>query len=115
MAMRLNHAAVEQAKKLIRAGKVVKDSDWSKAQPSTTAENKFLEDHDWDAFGLWYLGRDTGEDKDSKGGHNFPYGDFKQVHRKGLVAAKQRAAQNDYHTIEKAADDLLALIDGDDA
>lgn len=115
MAMQLNHAAVEQARKLIRNGEVVRDSDWSKAQPSADDENRFLEEHDWDAYGLWYLGRDTGDDKDTKGGHNFPYGDFRKVHRKALIAAKQRAAQNDYNTIENAADELLALIDGDDA
>ena len=34
MAMKLNQAAFEQAKKLIRDGKVVKDSDWSSAKPS---------------------------------------------------------------------------------
>jgi hypothetical protein len=114
MAMQVNKAAVENAKKLIRAGKVVKDSDWSKAQPSASVENKYLEDHDWDEFGAWYLARDTSDDKDTKGGHNFPFGDFKKVHRKALIAAKQRAAQNDYGSIEKAADELLEMIDGDD-
>ena len=114
MAMRLNKAAFEQAKQLIRDGKVVRDSDWSKAQPSAADENTFLEEHDWDEFGKWYLARDTDDDADTKGGHNFPYGDFKKVHRKGVIAAKQRAAQNDYASIAKAADELLALIDEDE-
>ena len=114
MAMKLNKAAFDQAKRLIRDGNVVKDSDWSKAQPSAKEESRFLEDHDWDDYGKWYLARDTEDDKDTKGGHNFPYGDFKKVHRKGLIAAKQRAAQNDYADIEKAADELLEMIDGDD-
>lgn len=112
MAMQVNKEAVENAKRLIRDGKVVKDSDWSKVQPSASEENKYLEDHDWDEFGKWYLARDTSDDKDTKGGHNFPFGDFKKVHRKGLIAAKQRAAQNDYGSVEKAADELIELIDG---
>lgn len=115
MAMKLNKAAFEQAKRLIREGKVVKDSDWSKTQPSPGDENDYLEDHDWSAYGKWYLARDTSEDNDTKGGHNFPYGDFKKVHRKGVIAAKQRAAQNDDADIEEAADALLELIDGPSA
>jgi len=114
MAMKLNKAAFDQAKRLIHDGKVVKESDWSQAQPSAKEESSFLEDHDWDEYGKWFLARDTSDDKDTKGGHNFPYGDFKKVHRKGLIAAKQRAAQNDYADIEKAADQLLEMIDGDD-
>lgn len=114
MAMRLNKDAFEQAKRLIRDGKVVKDSDWSSAQPSAKTGTKYEEDHGWDAYGNWFLARDTEDDADTKGGHNFPYGDFKKVHRQGLIAAKQRAAQNDYAAIEKAADELLQMIDGDD-
>jgi len=38
-------------------------------------------------------------------------GDFRKVHRDGLIAAKQRAAQNDYTDIEQAADELLEMID----
>ena len=109
--MKLNKEAVQHAKSLIHDGKVVKDSDWSKQQPSADEENKFLKNHDWDAYGEWYLGIDTDENKETKGRHGFPYGDFKKVYRDGVIAAKQRAAQNDYSDIEKAADELLEMID----
>ena len=112
MAMRLNKDAFEQAKRLIKEGQVVKDSDWSKAQPSAKQETSYQEEHGWDEYGKWFLARDTEDDADTKGGHNFPYGDCRKVHRRGLIAAKQRAAQNDYAAIEKAADELLQMIGG---
>jgi hypothetical protein len=113
MAMKLNREAFNHAKRLIKEGKVVKDGDWSEDQPSTKAENRFLDKHDedFDDYGKWFLALDS-EEKSGKGHYNFPYGDFKKVHRRGLIAAKQRAAQNDYTEIEKAADELLELIDG---
>jgi hypothetical protein len=33
------------------------------------------------------------------------------VHRDGLLAAKERAAQQGYHDIEQAADELLAALE----
>jgi hypothetical protein len=33
------------------------------------------------------------------------------VHRDGLIAAKERAAQQGYHDIEKAADELLQALE----
>ncbi len=109
--MKVNRNAVKHAKALIKQGKVVGDSDWSKDQPSAEAENKFLKSHDWDEYGDWYLAIDTSESEETKGRHKFPYGDFKKVHRDGVIAAKQRAAQNGYDEVEKAADDLLEIID----
>lgn len=111
--MKLNQAAVDHAKSLIRKGKVKRDSDWSEAQPEPEDENQFLDDEDWDAYGKWFLGLDTDENTETKGYYGFPYGDFKQVHRSGVIAAKQRAAQYEYSDIEKAADDLLEEIDKD--
>lgn len=109
--MKLNQAAVKHAKKLIADNHYIVDSDWSEAQSSTIHENKYLDEHTWDEYALWYLGLDTKEDKDTKGHYAFPYGDLENLHRSGLIAVKQRAAQYDYGAIEKAADELLQLID----
>lgn len=109
--MKVNRDAVKHAKNLIQQGNVVEDSDWSKDQPSASEENQFFKSHDWDEYGAWYLGIDTDESQETKGRHAFPYGDFKKVHRDGVIAAKQRAAQNDYDEIMKAADELLNVID----
>jgi len=43
--------------------------------------------------------------------YEFPYGDFENVHRCGILAAQSRARQGDYFDIENAAADLLAVID----
>jgi len=111
MATKVNRDAVKHARKLIEDGDYVVDTDWSERQPSSDDENRFLEQHGWDEYSKWYLAEDTSEDKDNKGRYKFPYGDFKKVHRSGVIAAKQRAAQNDYSDVEKAADELLQLID----
>ncbi len=113
MTIRVNQAAIRHAKSLIREGKVVQDSDWSRANPTSDEENRFLEKENWTEYGRWYLALDTDGNEETKERYKFPYGDFKKVHRDGVIAAKQRAAQNDYGAIEKAADELLDLIDKD--
>ncbi|MDT8307656.1 MAG: hypothetical protein RRC07_17110 [Anaerolineae bacterium] len=109
----VNDAAVKKAKALIRDGKVDMESDWSETQPSADEENGYLEDHAWDEYGEWFLAIDTNASEETKDRYNFPYGDFKKVHRDGVIAAKQRAAQYDHTAIEKAADELLKAIDSE--
>ncbi|SDM32630.1 hypothetical protein SAMN05421823_11295 [Catalinimonas alkaloidigena] len=111
MATNVNKSAVAHARQLIRQGQVEKGhGDWSAHQPSTDQENTFIDREGMEAFGKWYLGIETDQADQNKGHYKFPYGDFKRVHRGGLIAAKQRAAQNHYDDIEKAADKLIALI-----
>ena len=109
--MQLNKQAEKKAGALIDARQYVKDSDWSQAQPGTEAENDFLDRHDWEAFAEWHLGIHQEKSEATKGRFGFPYGDFRRVHRAGLVAVKQRAAQQGYDDIEAAADQLLARLD----
>ncbi len=111
MSVQTTHDAVEHAKNLIKSGDYLTDTDWSEVQPSSDQENKFLEENGYDAYSKWYLAKDTEENQETKGRHMFPYGDFKKVHRSGVIAAKQRAAQNKYNTVVKAADELLKMID----
>ncbi|PHN06568.1 hypothetical protein [Flavilitoribacter nigricans] len=109
--MKTNQEAVQKARELIKSNQYVKDSDWSEAQPSPESENDFLEDHDWTEYGGWYLGIHTDENKETKGRYGFPYGDFRRLHRSGLIAAKQRSAQQGYDDLEKAIDQLLTTLD----
>ena len=111
MSVKLNQDAVKFAKGLIKDGKYVSDTDWSEAQPSTEAENRFSKDQGWDTYEKWFLGIDTEYDEGEKERYEFPYGDFKKVHRRGVIAAKQRAAQYEHSDIENAADELLQMID----
>ncbi len=108
MSITLNHAAVTFAKKLIKDGKIKNDQGhWGQHNPDTKAENSFLKSHEISEYAQWHLGEDKSQNEDNKGRYKFPYGDFKTVHRDGLIAAKERAAQQGYHDVEKAANELL--------
>lgn len=112
MATKLNKEAFDYAKKLIKEGKYEGgNGDWSQHQPSTQEENTFIDKSSMDEYGKWHLGLDGEEKKETKDRYKFPFGDYKIVHRGGLVAIKQRAAQHDYKDIEDAADQLMELME----
>ena len=112
MSISLNSPAVTFAKKLIKDGKIKNDSGhWGQHNPGSTEENAFLKKHEMEEYASWHLGLDQSMGEDTKGRYKFPYGDFKTVHRDGLIAAKERAAQQGYHDIEQAADELLVLLE----
>jgi hypothetical protein len=113
MAVKLNKKAFDFAKKLVKDGHHVLDGrdDWSEHQPSADQENEFLEKHDFAKYEKWYLGEDDEENEGTKGRYKFPYGDFTDVHRCGVIAAKARASQQDYTDIEKATAQLLDMLD----
>ena len=109
--MKLNEAGRRKAKSMIESSQYVLDSSWAQANPSADEENAFLDSHSWAEYGEWHLGVDESADEETKERFGFPCGDFRRVHRSGLIAAKQRAAQNNYADIERAADALLTLLD----
>jgi len=112
MSISLNQAAVTFAKRLIKDGKIKNDEGhWGQHNPGTKEENAFLHKHEIEEYARWHLGEDKSLGADTKGRYKFPYGDFKTVHRDGLIAAKERAAQQSYHDIEKAADELLHTLE----
>lgn len=107
----LNDTAVEHARKLIESRQYVLDSDWTAAQPGTEEQNAYLERHGWPEYAAWHLGLTDGATDDTKGRYAFVYGDFRRVHRMGLIACEFRAAEWRHKTIELAAHDLLQLLD----
>jgi hypothetical protein len=112
MSLSLNPAAVQFAKRLIEDGQYKNDQgQWGEHNPNSNAENKFLDKHEIAEYGQWHLGLDMSKGEDTKGRYHFPYGDFKTVHRDGLIAAKERAAQQGYSDIAKAADELLQELE----
>ena len=113
MAIELNRPAYEQARALIREGKVVRRErdDWSEAAPTADEENGFIESDGWTAYSHWHLGVDRDENPETKQAYSFPYGDFRRVHRSGVIAAESRAGQYDHAEVEDALKKLLALID----
>ena len=115
MTVTLNQPAFRQAKKLIAEGEVVRDDrdDWSEHAPTADQENDFLDTHTWSDYSHWYLGVDDDAPKDTKGHYKFPIGDFRRVHRCGVISAESRAGQNDYDDVRDALKTLLDRIDAD--
>jgi hypothetical protein len=107
----LNKAAVKKAKDLIEKRQYVVESDWGASQPSADDENAFLELHGWDAYAEWFLGLTEGANDETKARYGFVYGDFRRVHRTGLIACVYRASEWDHKEIELAAHDLLQRLD----
>jgi hypothetical protein len=114
MSVRRSVRAFEHAKKLINTGQFLFDDRdaWSEHQPSAVEENRFIEVHGFDAYGLWHLGVDDEAGADTKGHYKFPYGDFEKVHRCGLLAAESRAGQPRYYDIELAVAHLHGMLEG---
>jgi hypothetical protein len=107
----VNRAAVAHAKRLIDAHQYVINSDWSEAQPSAETQNAYLEAHGWDAYAEWHLALTNGANDETKARYAFVFGDFRRVHRMGLVACQYRAAEWSHLAIEQVAHDLLHHLD----
>jgi hypothetical protein len=89
----------------------VLDSDWGEVQPAAAEENAFLESHSWEEYAAWHLGLTHGPKDDTKARYAFVYGDFRRLHRSGLIACHYRAAEWRHKEIELAAHDLLQALD----
>lgn len=113
MAVILNRGAFEHAKDLINQGRVIIDErdDWSEHQPSAAEENEFISLHGFAEYGKWHLGVDEDEDDQAKRRYRFPYGDFEDVHRCGVLSAESRAGQYKHYDIESAAAHLHGMIE----
>jgi len=107
----VNERAVARARRLIDARQYVLDSDWGDVQPSADAENVFLDSHSWEEYAEWHLGLTDGATDETKGRHAFVYGDFRRIHRTGLIACVYRAAEWRHKDIELAAHELLQRLD----
>lgn len=108
---KVNEAGAKQARKLIDDGAVDTATEWGEAAPSAEEGNKEIDREGYDGYGRWHLGIDTEASEETKDRFGFPYGDFKKVNRSALIHAKQRASQNDHHTIVKVAGELLDRLD----
>jgi hypothetical protein len=107
----VNERAVAKARRLMGGRQYVLNSDWGDVQPNAEAENAFLASHSWDEYGEWHLGLTEGAADETKARHAFVYGDFRRLHRTGLIACHYRAAEWRHKEIELAAHDLLQLLD----
>jgi hypothetical protein len=107
----VNKKAVERARELIDKRQYVLDSDWGEAQPRADDENRFLDSHSWDEYEAWHLGLTEGANDETKARYAFVFGDFRKIHRTGIIASHFRAAEWRHKEIELAAHELLQYLD----
>jgi hypothetical protein len=107
----VNKRALAHARRLIRARQYVLSSDWGDVQPRAREQNAFLKSHSWEEYAAWHLGLTEGAPDETKARHAFVYGDFRRVHRSGIIACQYRAAEWRHKEIELAAHELLQLLD----
>jgi hypothetical protein len=107
----VNKRAVEHARRLIDAHRYVLNSDWGRVQPRAKQQNDFLKSHSWDEYAAWHLGLTDGVSDGTKARYAFVFGDFRRIHRTGLIACHYRAAEWRHKDVELAAHDLLQYLD----
>jgi hypothetical protein len=107
----VNRRGVAQARRLIKAKRYVLNSDWGDVQPKAADENAFLKEHSWQEYASWFLGLTEGAADETKARCAFVYGDFRRLHRSGLIACLYRAAEWRHKEVERAAYRLLQELD----
>ena len=107
----VNAEAVAHAERLIDARQYVLVSEWGTVQPKAADENAYLESHSFEEYARWHLGLTEGANDGTKARYAFVYGDFRRLHRMGLVASLYRAAEWRHTDVMRAAFDLLLELD----
>ncbi len=107
----VNDAAVEHARELIAKRQYVLNSEWGSVQPRAADQNAYRENHTWDEYAAWHLGLTEGAPDETKARYAFVYGDFRRIHRMGIIACLYRAAEWRHKEVERAAYDLLQYLD----
>ena len=105
MSLKVNPQAVAQALRLVEEGKYALNSVWTANAPSEAQMTEFRRAHGDEALYEWFLARD---EKDQP---VLPFGDFRRVHRSGVVAAKRYAEKSGDQGVIDAAESILDLFD----
>jgi hypothetical protein len=108
----VNDAGVQYARELVDAHRYVLRSRWGDVQPSAADGTRFLKSHTWEEYGAWHLGLTEGAGEETKRRYAFVFGDFRRLHRMGIISCYYRAAEWGHKDIELAAHDLLQYLDG---
>ena len=111
--LNLNEDAFAFAVQLVQQGHFIADGKgaWSEHRPSTEEENEFIRAHGFSEYAKWHLGIDDRYPENTKRRYKFPFGDFKNVHRCGVLAVQSRAAEYRYSEIENAAAQLREKLE----
>ena len=108
---RVNKRAVAKARELIDARQYRLRSRWADVQPRAAQQNAFLKTHGWDEYASWHLALTDGARDETKGRYAFVFGDFRRLHRMGLIACYYRAAEWEHTEVMLAAHRLLVHLD----
>ena len=107
----VNPDGMTWAEHLIDSGQYVLRSDWGTVQPRASEQNAYLEKHSWAEYARWHLGLTDGAADETKARYAFVFGDFRRLHRIGIIACQYRAAEWGHKDIELAAHELLQRLD----
>ncbi len=107
----VNKRGVAKARQLIDAHRYRVRSRWADVQPRAAEQNAFLKSHGWDEYASWHLALTDGAADETKGRYTFVFGDFRRLHRMGLIACYYRAAEWEHTEVMVAAHNLLLYLD----
>jgi HK97 family phage prohead protease len=110
MALKISSKSISQAKSLIKAGKINMTGSWGFDSSDRNALLKSV-NNDWSKYAAWFLVYDDEAKKDTFQRYKYPYGKQGKVWRRGVIAIKTRAAQNNWSELANIADNLLQMID----
>ena len=68
-------------------------SEWGEVQARAEDQNAFLASHSWEEYAEWHLGLTEGAEDETKARYAFVFGDFRRIHRSGVIACHYRAAE----------------------
>jgi hypothetical protein len=108
---RVNRQGVAKARELIDAQQYRVRSQWADVQPRAAEQNAFLKAHGWTEYGSWHLAITDGASAETKARYAFVFGDFRRLHRMGLIACYYRAAEWEHTEVMIAAHRLLLYLD----
>jgi hypothetical protein len=107
----VNKRGVAKARDLIDARRYRMRSRWADVQPRAAEQNAFLKRHGWEEYASWHLALTDGAPDETKARYAFVFGDFRRLHRMGLIACYYRAAEWEHTEIMLAAHNLLLYLD----
>lgn len=112
MSKKLNKAAYDLAKQMIEHGFELEhdENNWAEVKPTPEEVTRYLEAHDIEEYGAWFLGIDPELDSENTARYAYPFGDFSVVHKSALLEAEKKATMNKDLEIAQAAKRLLQLI-----
>src|SRR5262245_3994540 len=107
----VNRKAVANARRMIDAHQYRVRSRWAEVQPRADDQNTFLKAHGWKEYASWRLALTDGAPDETKGRYAFVFGDFRRLHRMGLIACYYRAAEWEHTEVMIVAHRLLVYLD----